>query len=145
MNVYIRYKRPGGFRILVELLESTAAAKREKMIHVGMLEDPQFTQKALSLMITFEDILKLNDVELSEVMAKAIPRISAAALWGLPKEVRTRFLQYSPPRVAIEIRDMYSTGIEFGPREVTGARLKMVEVARSLERAGILSLKKIPD
>ena len=48
MGVYTRFKRnPDGLRQLVELLESTPSSRRQKMIDVGMQEDPDYTKQAL--------------------------------------------------------------------------------------------------
>ena len=69
MSVYARFKRdPGGLRKLVELLETTPILRRQKMIDVGMAEDPVYTEKVLKFVMTFEDVIKLPDVELAELI-----------------------------------------------------------------------------
>src|SRR5436305_9736278 len=81
MSVYARFKRnPEGFRQLVELLESTPPSRRKKMIDVGMAEDPVYTQRAIEYMMTFEDVLKLPDMELAEVIATTPARMIAYSL-----------------------------------------------------------------
>ncbi len=46
MGVYSRFKKSAhGFRKLVELLETTPAARRKKMVEVGMLKDPDYTER----------------------------------------------------------------------------------------------------
>lgn len=143
MGVYTRFKRsPEGFRALVELLESTPASRRQKMIDVGMQEDPEYTRKAMEYVLTFEDITVLPDLELAEVMAKAPSRMTAYALSSAPEEVKMRFIQNAPPMIAAEIRDYLS--IKVGPREIGGAQLKLVAIARELEKKGFVRVKKIP-
>jgi flagellar motor switch protein FliG len=142
MSVYARFKRsPDGFRKLVELLETTPIARRQKMIDVGMAEDPEYTRRALEMVMTFKDIAGLPEMELAEVCAKAPPRMLAYALNLSDEATQTRFLKSSTPRVAAEVRDYLDAKI--GPAEVGGAQLKIVETARELERNGFVRTKKI--
>lgn len=144
MGVYTRFKRnPGGFRQLVELLETTPQQRRLRMIEVGMAEDRDFTERAMEYMMTFEDVMKLPDLELAEVVAKAPPKIIACAIHRAPEDVRARFLRNSKPQIAAEIRSCLEMAI--GVREIGGAQLKMIETARGLERLGRVRTKRIPN
>jgi flagellar motor switch protein FliG len=106
MSVYARFKRDhDGFRKLVELLESTAPSRRQKMIDVGMAEDAEYTKKALEYVMDFNDVLKLPDLELAEVCAKARPEMIAYSLNGKEKTVIDRFLGCCPAKTAIQVRD----------------------------------------
>ena len=144
MGVYTRFKRdPSGFRKLVELLESTPAVRRQKMIDVGMAEDSHYTQKAMELMMKFDDIIGLPDLELAEVIAKAPSgRTIAYAIKPFASTITDRFLRNAKPQIAAEVRDLLT--VEIGAREIGGAQLKMIEIARSLERVGLVKTKRIP-
>jgi flagellar motor switch protein FliG len=143
MGVYTRFKRePEGFRALVELLETTPVERRRRMLEVGMQEDPEFTRDAERYLFTFEDILQLPDMELAELAATAPPRITAYSLYGCSQEVILRFLRNSKPRVMAEVRDLME--VKIGPVECGGARLKLIGVARQLEKRGKILTKKIP-
>lgn len=143
MSVYARFKKdPDGFRKLIELLETTPVVRRQKMIDVGMQEDAVYTQRALELMMTFEDVLGLPDLELAEVVAAAPARMLAFAICKAGEEIHKRFLGNAQPKVRAEIRDFLL--VNAGPREIGGAQLKIVEIARQLERRGRVSAKKIP-
>ena len=143
MSVYARFKKnPDGLRALVELLESTPASRRQRMIEVGMEEDPAYTERALSFMMTFEDILTLPDLELAEVLAQAPPKMSAYAVALAPEETKIRFLKNAIPKVMAQIKDSLIDKV--GPREVGGAQMKLIETARKLEKQGFVRAKKIP-
>lgn len=143
MGVYTRFKKSGdGFRQLVELLESTPGSRRQHMIEVGLAEDPAYTQKAMQFMMTFEDIVGMPDLELAELLAKAVPRLVAIAIRSFPEEVKQRFLRNAKAPVAAEIRDYI--GIEIGLREIGGAQMKIIETARNLEKRGLIKTKRIP-
>ncbi len=144
MGVYTRFKRnPDGLRQLVELLESTPIARRQKMIDVGMEEDPTYTQKALDCMMTFEDILKLPDMELAEVLSEAPARFTACAIHSQSQEVKDRFIMKCKPRVAAELREFLDAP-NVTPAQIGSGQLKMIEAARKLEKRGLVKTKKIP-
>ena len=139
---YARYKRdPEGLRKLVELLETAPAERRQRMIDAGNQEDKHYTAMAVRLMMAFEDIVSMPEMELAELIASSPPRVLGAALFRQPEDVRRRFLMNSPARIRGELKD-YLTH-EFALSEVGGARLKLVEIARSLEKRGLLQTKRI--
>jgi flagellar motor switch protein FliG len=143
MGVYSRYKRdPGGFRTLVELMEVTPKVRREKMIEVGMKEDPEYTTQALRYLMTFEDIVQLPDLELTEVLSKVPPRFTALAVSKSSEKIQERFLKMAPPRIAGKIRDCLNADAAL--YEVGGAQLKLVSAARELEKLGHVKTKHIP-
>jgi flagellar motor switch protein FliG len=143
MGVYTRFKRtPEGFRALVELLETTPIERRKRMIEVGMAEDAAFTEKALSFVMTFEDITRFSDMELAELATAAPPRFLGFALHNIAPEIVDRFLRNAKPVVRADIKDYLESKI--GPREIGGARLKVIESARQLEKKGYIFTKKIP-
>ncbi len=144
MGVYSRFKKDSdGLRKLVTLLETTPSVRRQKMIDVGMVEDPEYTHRALEFIMTFEDILKMPDGELMEVLAEAPhAKIVAYAISKAPKEVQDRFLKCAPIQQRGDIRDFLDQ--EFGLREVGSGQLKLVSVARDLEKRGIIATKRIP-
>ena len=143
MGVFTRFKRSSeGFRQLVELWESTPLERRKKMIDIGMVEDPEYSKKVMIYMMTFEDILKMNDMELAELVAKAPPRTIAYAISTADEATQLRFLKNAKPQIMAQIRDGLMAKI--GPREVGGARLNLIICARGLEHAGFIQTKKIP-
>jgi flagellar motor switch protein FliG len=143
MSMFSRYKRnPDGLRNLVELWESTPRERRESMIAAGMTEDPQYVNRVMQYMMSFEDILHLNESELSELLSASPSLTIAAAITKSPKDVRERFLRSALPQAMREIKERLGEQIEL--REVGGAQLKLVQIARKLEREGILKIKQIP-
>jgi flagellar motor switch protein FliG len=143
MGVYTRFKRnPDGLRQLVELLESTPGSRRQKMIDVGMQEDAEYTQKALSFVMKFEDVTKLPDMELSEVLSETPPRLSGLAIYSASQEVKDRFLAKAKPKVAAEMKEALDTP-NVTPAQIGGGQLKMIEVTRKLEKKGLVKTKRI--
>lgn len=143
MSVYGRFKKAkGGFRQLVELLETTPVSRRQKMIDVGMKEDPDYTLKALQYVMSFEDVMKLEEMQLAEVVAKAPARTIAMAISPFDEETKMRWIRCSKPPAMMEIKDLLAT--KFTNTEIGGAQLKLVATTRELERGGKVKVKHIP-
>lgn len=144
MGVYTRFKKsPDGLRQLVELLEVTPPSRRQKMIDVGMAEDPDYTQKALSFMMTFEDVLKLGDLELAEVIAGAPGKVTGTAIHAQAQDIKDRFLNKAQPRTAAEMKETFEMPA-ITPVQMAGAQMKLVEVMRKLEKRGAVKVKRVP-
>lgn len=131
-----------GFRQFIELIESTPASRRKHLVDVSMQEDPKYTEEALKYIITFQDILSMPDLELAEIIANSKPRTLAFAIRTLGEDVFKRFLRNAPHILAAQIKDEASVGC--GLAEVGSAQLKLVSIARDLEKKGVINLKKIP-
>jgi len=142
MGVYTRFKKsPGGLRQLVELLEATPIIRRQKMIDVGMEEDPEYTQKALRCMMNFMDIIGLPDLELAEVIADTSPQLVGLAIHSATAEVKARFLRMTPSKKVVEVREAFE--LSATPQVIGGAQNKMIQSARQLEKRGIVKTKRI--
>lgn len=143
MGIYTRYKRsPDGLRQLVELLETAPSVRRQKMIEVGMAEDPDYTQLAMQYMMTFADAEKLPDMELAEVVSAVPARMVAIAFSRSPQELKDRVLKCANPRSGAEIRDLINNEVD--PKSVGGAQSKVVENMRKLEKKGVVKAKRVP-
>jgi flagellar motor switch protein FliG len=144
MSIYWRYKQsPDGFRKLVELLETTPMSRRQKMIDAGLAEDSRYTHQALQYVMEFKDIIGLPDSELAEVLARAPGRIVAYALSGLEESHRDRFLKCTPPKLLGEVKDFLD--VNLSAFDISGARVKLISIARECERRGLVKTKAIPN
>jgi flagellar motor switch protein FliG len=144
MGVFSRFKKsPEGLRQLVQLWETTPLVKRQKMIDIGLKEDPDYTKQALNYVMTFDDIIKLNDLELAEVLAGTPPVSVGYAIHSSAKEIKDRFLSKVVLNIGHQIKDVLERdGI--GPTLVEAGQIKLIETARKLERTNVILTKRIP-
>lgn len=144
MSIYRRYKTaPGGFRKLVELFESTPPERRQKMIDAGMAEDSAYTRKALQYLMDFDDVIKLPEMELAEVVNMAPARVLSYAIQSLDPQNKDRFLSTALPKLRGELNALLEE--KCSPRDMSGARYKVVSIARELEKKGYVKTKVIPE
>lgn len=143
MSLYRYKKNPDGLRQVVELWETLPAVRRQKIVDASREEDPKFVETALSLLISFDDVTKLPDLELAEIIGEAPARSTGYAINGAAKEVVDRFLRNTQSTKLAEIRDcVESTSVSSIDRG--GGQVKLIEITRKLEREGRIRFKKIP-
>jgi|GEM_PF-576156 len=133
-----------GFRSLVALLETTPIERRQKMFDVGMLEDPEYTRQAMLYLMTFADVLSLNDLELAELLNRVPIRITALAVHPLGADVRARFLNQAPRKKQVDLK-LLLEGEAPALGLVGGAQLQTVGHLRELEKLGVIRIKRIPE
>jgi flagellar motor switch protein FliG len=143
-----RYSRDDeGFRKYVELIESTPTAKRQTFIDSAKAENPQFAEAAEKYMLTFERIVNLPEMEITEVFAAPELKADMIAVAICSVEdagVKEKLTKHIPrtiaPRVHIEMKE--------NPKpkayDIGGARLKIIMAARDLEKRGKLKSMQIP-
>ena len=144
MAIYTRFKKnPDGLRMLVALLESTAPYRREKMIDLGMLEDPEYTERALSYVITFRDILALSDPELTELLSHVPAQVAGTAAHHTDPDIKAKFERCAPGVMRAELHDIFTLE-QCTDSHIGVCQLKMIAALRRLEQAGTIRIKKIP-
>jgi flagellar motor switch protein FliG len=144
MSVYYRYKKTeGGFRSLVELMEQTPLSRLQKMIGVGMIDDPEYTQKALNYLISFDDICRASDPDLNEILKQTNnSKIIAYSFHAESSEMKQKVLKLVPRSIQQDVSLLLETPIALA--ENKGAQFKIIGITRELERNKVLSIKKIP-
>lgn len=144
MSTVARHKRPGGFRKLVNALETTAPEKREKILETMRREDPDFIAEVENSIFEFDEFLNMNDMLLGEVIdaMKAEPRSIALALYHADQTLVDKFTKNMKPPQAYEFKELSGALSNVLERERTSARYRIIAKARELEGRGSFMLKK---
>ncbi len=136
-----------GFRKYIELIESTPTAKRQAFIDSAKAENPKFAEAAEKYMLTFERIINLPELELTEVFAapELKPIEIAVAICSVEdmgiKEKITRFV---PRAIAPKVHSEMKENPKPKTYDIGGARLKIILAARELEKRGKLKSVQVP-
>ncbi len=144
MSVFSRFKKnPEGLRQLVQLWETTPLVRRQKMIDIGLKEDPEYAKLALSFMLTFVDIVQMPDLELAEVLSEAPSQSVGFAIHQSDKKIKDRFLSKVRLPIGLEIREVLENQSP-NASLIEAGQLKLIETARKLERTNVIGTKRIP-
>lgn len=145
MSLTARHKKPGGFRKLVNSLETTPPERRLKILEAMRKEDPDFVAEAESCIFTFEDFEKINDLIVCEIVGALNKemRTFALALFKCEADpIHAKFTKNMNPREMFEFRDWTENLKDVKTYERTAARYRIIEKAREMEQRRVFTLKK---
>ena len=93
-----------------------------------------------NLMVTFEDILLIDDVGIREIMQRVDKKVLALALKGTVEELQQRFYSNMSTRAVEMMQEEMEFMGQVKLKDVTAAQREIIEVLRELDDEGIVSL-----
>jgi flagellar motor switch protein FliG len=90
-------------------------------------------------MFVFDDLLKVEDAALREIIQRADRKVLTIALKGTTEDMRNRFYQNMSKRAADMLREEMDVLGAIRLREVEKAQHEIVAIARKLEEEGLLT------
>jgi flagellar motor switch protein FliG len=104
--------------------------------------DPELCESIRNLMFVFEDLLKVDQSAIRELLARVDRKVVAIALKGTSDTLKSHFLDVMSKRAAEMMREDIDA---LGPvklREVERAQQEMIFAIRQLEAEGVVSLSE---
>lgn len=141
MSMLGRYRKPGGFEQLRDLLESSLGKKRETLLKAIESEDKAFAALLKASLLTFDKILSWDPLMICEVSTKLGDKPLAVLLFGKSDEVFQRFTHTMRDLKKRDLKAMME-GMKPSPVEMETAHIKLVEKVRQMERDGSLRLDR---
>ncbi|MBS1271009.1 MAG: Flagellar motor switch protein FliG [Candidatus Marinimicrobia bacterium] len=136
----------GGAKGLADVLTQMDARTEKQFLHHLEQESPDLAQEIKRYHLMFEDIVKLPDDVIREVLKEVEPSEIAYSLKGQPDETREKFVENMPERAQIILED--EMRLLEGPqprRKVESAQKKIVAAAKKLEEEGRFSMEDFVD
>ena len=130
-----------GFQNVAALMNSVDAETSREILESIEGQDPKLASSIRELMFTFEDFLRVDDVQLRELSGAIDKKVLAIALKGAGAEVRDHFFRTMSAR-AVEMmkEDIDSLG-PMKSKDVNKAQTEMISLARQLEEEGKMTLR----
>ena len=129
-----------GAKQAASILTSLDKYTSEEILSYIESEDPELAEKIRDKMFVFEDIVKLDDKAILEILKTVDKQTLALALKDTSKEILDKFLKSMSKRAAqIFLEDMESMG-KVRKSEILRARRQIVKVVKRLIEQGIISL-----
>lgn len=133
------YEKAGGVDSVAEMLNVTGRATERALLENLAQEDPDLVVEIRRLMFVFEDISKLSDKDVQQVLKNVENSQWAMALKNASEELKAKIQGNMSQRAA----QMLQEEMEFlGPTrlsEVESVQRQIVDVVRKLEDAGEIS------
>lgn len=130
----------GGGKNIADILGQMSSEEEEKYLEAISRESPDLAREIKKYHLTFDDMFSFPDNLLREIMNAVELDTIAVAFKGVSQETVDRVLNNLPQKK----QAMYEPVEGAVPkRDIDGARKKVVEVARQLEKEGRFSLEDI--
>ena len=132
----------GGVQPLVDIINRSDAAT-EKALLAGLdLRDPELAEEVRSRMLTFADIVKLDDKEIQSILRTFQPAALAMALKGATPAVTDAILRNVSERNKEVLESEMTAAGPVRTKDVEGARATIVQAIRTLEADGKISVRR---
>ncbi len=130
----------GGVRAVADICNSLDRETMRLMLEKIETENPDLSLEIRSLMVTFEDILLVDDLAIREIMQNVDKNILALALKGTVPELQDRFYSNMSSRAVEMMKEEMEYMGQVKLKDVTAAQRSVVEVLRMLDEQGVISL-----
>jgi flagellar motor switch protein FliG len=129
----------GGVRAVAELLNRLDRTVSQPVIESLEGQNPDLAVSIRNLMFVFDDLMKVEDTALREIVQRADRKVLTVALKGTTEEMRDRFFTNMSKRAADMLREEMEVLGAIRLREVEKAQHEIVAIARKLEEEGLLT------
>lgn len=130
----------GGVRTTAELCNRLDRDSSRKALEEIEFLDPELALSIRNLMVTFDDLLLVDDAGIREIIKMVDKKIIALALKGAVPEIQNRFYANMSSRAVDLMKEEMDFMGQVKMKEVSAAQREVVNILRELEDSGIISL-----
>ena len=130
----------GGIRAVADICNHLDRETMRLMLEQIENESPDLSLEIRNLMVTFEDILLIDDVGVREILQRADKKVLALALKGTVDELQERFYSNMSARAVEMMKEEMEFMGQVKLKDVTAAQREVVEILRMLDEQGVISL-----
>ncbi len=130
----------GGIHAVAELCNRLDREIARKMLEGIESENPELALEIRNRMVTFDDLLLLDDVAIREILQRVDKKVLTLALKGTIPELQERFFINMSGRAVEMMKEEMDYLGQVRMKDVSNAQREVVNVMRDLEEQGIVSL-----
>ena len=130
----------GGVRAVADICNQLDKETMRTMMEQIEGLNPDLTLEIRNLMVTFDDLLLIDDIGIREIMQRVDKKVLALALKGTVEELQERFYSNMSSRAVEMLKEEMEFMGQVKLKEVTGAQREIIEILRELDEQGIVSL-----
>jgi flagellar motor switch protein FliG len=141
MSMIDRYRKPGGFIQLLNLIETTGKDKQDKFLKMIQDESPAWETEVKKRLLTVDKILSWNPTYLAEIFPRVQPLQLAMVVGGLPKDKADQFMKVLTFKERKQVEEILKEKTP-NPGETTSGLMKLFAEIRKMESEGTLRFDK---
>ena len=130
----------GGIHSVAEICNQLDRDTSKHMLEQIEENVPELSLNIRNLMVTFEDLLLIDDVGIREIMQRVDKKALALALKGTVEELQERFYSNMSSRAVEMMKEEMDFMGQVKIKDVNEAQKEVIEVLRELDDQGIVSL-----
>jgi flagellar motor switch protein FliG len=130
----------GGVRAVAEICNRLDKEMMKAMMEKIEEGNPELSLEIRNLMVTFEDLLLVDDIGIREILQRVDKKALAMSLKGTVPELQDRFYSNMSSRAVEMMKEEMDFMGQVKMKEVTEAQREIVEVLRQLDEEGVISL-----
>jgi hypothetical protein len=142
MSMISRYKKKGGFLQLLNLMETSGAAKQEKFLKLIEEEDARWSEAIKTKMLTVKKIFSWDDNTVAEIVARLNDLTVATALHGLDEAAKEKSFKMMAQARKKKIEDIMKEKVP-NTAEISTIFVQILTEVRSLIAQGYIYIEKI--
>lgn len=130
----------GGVRPVADICNRMEREVAQKMLEEIESNDPDLALAIRNLMMTFDDLLLVDDLGIREILQRVDKKVLALALKGTADELQSRFFTNMSSRAVEMMKEEMDFMGQVKMKEVTAAQREIVEIMRELDEQGVISI-----
>ena len=130
----------GGVRPVAEICNRLDREAARRMLEEIEERDPQLALEIRNRMVTFEDVLLIDDLGIREILQRVDKKVLTLALKGTMAELQQRFFSNMSSRAVEMMKEEMDYLGQQKVKDVSNAQREVVDVMRELDEKGIINL-----
>lgn len=134
-----------GVQLLAQLINNADQEMERQLLHDMMEKNPELTEQLRDALFVFDDISRLNDRAIQEILKASDTRVLATAMKGADASVNDRIFKNLSERARENLREEIEFLRGLRPADIREARKRTVGIVRQLEEAGSIVIERAGD
>jgi flagellar motor switch protein FliG len=130
----------GGIRAVAEICNHLDRESSRKMLEELESTNSDLALEIRNLMLTFDDLLLIDDVGIREILQRVDKKVLTLALKGTSPELQSRFFSNMSSKAVEMMKEEMDFMGQVRVKDVSIAQRQVIEVLRELDEKGIVSL-----
>lgn len=130
----------GGIRTVSEIINRMGRTESKSLVDQIAEKNPDLASKIRDMMFVFEDIIKLSNSDIQEILKHIDKKDLTIALKGAPEELSKKFFSNMSSRAAETLKEEMDFLGPVKVKDVERAQKAIVDIVRRLDEEGVISI-----
>ncbi|MEZ5308542.1 MAG: flagellar motor switch protein FliG [Pyrinomonadaceae bacterium] len=130
----------GGVRSVADIFNRLDRDTSKKMLEQIEDRNAELSSEIRNMMVTFEDLLLIDDIGIREIMQRVDKKVLSLALKGTMEELQERFFSNMSGRAVEMMKEEMDFMGQVKLKDVSEAQRQVIEILRELDEEGVISL-----